>query len=96
MSDKADSGEKPLPWGFVRLWTDEEVMAAVEFLKREEPQIWADLEELERTTGDLTGTEAIHMQFGALSNLHPECGPQEISNLTWQIRDFRRASLGLD
>ncbi|WP_148257331.1 hypothetical protein [Agrobacterium tumefaciens] len=96
MTDKTDNEEKALPWGFVRLWSDQEVLAAVEFLKREMPQEWAELEELERTTGDLRDSEVILAQFGALSRLHPDCGPREISNLSWQIRDFRRAALDLD
>lgn len=95
MNDNADTAGKPLPWGFVRFWTDEEVMAAITFLKQERPHVWVELEKLERTTGDLSGSEAVDLQFGALSNLHPECGPREISDLSWQVRKIRRAALGL-
>ncbi len=77
-------------------WPDDDVAAAVEFLKRDIPTAWAELEELERTTGSIRGSEAALFQFGALSNLHPECGPNEISDLAWQVRLARRAALGLE
>lgn len=77
-------------------WPDDEVMAAVEFLKRDIPTAWAELEELERTTGSIRGSEAALFQFGALANLHPECNPNEIVDLEWQVRLARRAALGLE
>lgn len=77
-------------------WPDDEVMAAVEFLKRERPQVWTELEELERTTNSIRGSEAAGLQFGELCKLHPECGPNEIVDLEWQVRLIRRAALGLE
>ncbi|WP_041694604.1 hypothetical protein [Agrobacterium tumefaciens] len=79
-----------------RHWADDDVMAAVEFLKRERPQVWAELEELERATGSIRGSDAADLQFGALSKLYPECSFSEISDLAWQVRFIRRAALGLE
>lgn len=101
MTEKKDdetTPERPSGLRFVepRHWPDDEVTAAVEFLKRDIPEAWAELEELERTTGNLRDSDAWIFQFGALSNLHPECKPSEISDLAWQVRLVRRESLGLE
>lgn len=87
-------------WGLVKAktrdWSEEEVKEALEYVKREIPQEWAELEQLELTTGDLNGSRAIGIQFAALSELHPECEPYELSQLEDKIRDIRRINLGLD
>jgi hypothetical protein len=79
-----------------RDWTEEEVAETVAFLKQECAEIWAALVQLELTTGDLNGSEANDHHFGALSNLHPECEPNEIADLSWKVRLVRRGELGLE
>ncbi len=98
--DKSNSTEpKAGKWGLVeaksRDWTDAEVTEAVEYLKKDIPETWAELEKLEMTTGDLRGTDAVDMQYAILKELHPECEFYEISQLGGKVRDLRRAQLGL-
>jgi hypothetical protein len=65
-------------------------------LKQERPKIWADLVEIELTTGDLRGSEAKHIEFGALANCYPECQQSEISQLRWKVRQTRWTELGIE
>ncbi|RCS21528.1 hypothetical protein DUT91_20125 [Phyllobacterium salinisoli] len=78
-----------------RNWTDEEVAEAVEYLKRRRPEVWAELELLEMTAGDLCGSEAGGLEFATLTVLHSECKSYEIAQLESKVRDVRRAQLGL-
>jgi len=94
--DQKNSNPEENRWGLVKAktrdWTDEEVAVAVEYLKREIPDEWAELEQLELTTADLNGSRAIGIQFAALAELHPECEPYEMSQLSRKIPDVRRGA----
>jgi hypothetical protein len=79
-----------------RDWTEDEVAEAVAFLKQDMPEGWAELEELERTTGDLRVSEAADNLFALLSHLYPDCEPSEISQLAWKVRIARRSALGIE
>lgn len=79
-----------------RDWTEDEVTEAVAFLKQDMPEGWAELEELERTTGDLRESDAAGNLFAALSDLYPDCEPREISQLAWKVRIARRTALGIE
>src|SRR5690606_29675974 len=85
--------------GFVKAktrdWTDEEVAVAVEYLKREIPEEWAELEQLELTTGDLRHTRASAALYVALDELCPGTEGMAISDLRFKVRLVRRAELGL-
>ncbi|WP_276120896.1 hypothetical protein [Pararhizobium qamdonense] len=79
-----------------RDWTEDEVAEAVAFLKQDMPEGWAELEELERTTGDLRESDAAGNLFAALSDLYPDCEPSEISQLSLKVRIARRSALGIE
>ncbi|WP_147272240.1 hypothetical protein [Phyllobacterium salinisoli] len=84
-----------VPYAKTRDWTDEEVAVAVEYVKKDIPEAWAELERLEVATGDLRGSDAIGLQFATLAELHPECEFYEIGQLESKVRAVRRAQLGL-
>lgn len=79
----------------LRDWTPEEVAEAVAYVKQKRPDVWAELLELERTTGDLRGSDARHIEGGLLSILHPECKLTQIGQLISKLRDVRREELKL-
>lgn len=98
--DRKNSNPEENRWGLVeaktRDWTDEEVAVAVEFLKREIPDEWAELEQLELTTGDLRNTRASSILYASLKQLYPDTEGVAITDLAFQVRIIRRARLGLD
>ncbi len=78
-------------------WSDEEVAAAVAYLKQRIPQDWSELEQLELTTGDLTDAPAADMEMGALSLEYKErFDYRDIVRLAGRVRMARRAALGLN
>lgn len=97
--DRKNSNPEENRWGLVeaktRDWTDEEVAVAVEYLKREILEEWAELEQLELTTGDLRHTRASAALYVALDELYPGTEGMAISDLRFKVRLVRRAELGL-
>jgi hypothetical protein len=79
-----------------RDWTDKEVAEAIAHIKSERPDAWEELQRLEDTTGDLTGSEAIHIQTGILVRMHPECELNEITQLKSALRAVRQRRRVLD
>lgn len=84
--------------GWVRYeWSDEEVAAAVAFLKERYPQEWAELEKMEIETGDLTDSAAADIEMGALlAKYKDKFDHRDIVRLAGRVRMVRRAGLGLE
>lgn len=84
--------------GWVRYeWSDEEVAAAVAYLKERFPQEWAELEHLEKTTGDLSNSRASSLEFVTLMEKYEkDFDHRDIIRLLGLVRMVRRATLGLE
>jgi hypothetical protein len=78
-----------------RQWTQAEVQEAIAAVKNE-PGLWAELEEIEKTTGDLTDTEAGLREQRILARLHPGCRLIDDNELYAAVRLYRLAKLGLE
>lgn len=72
-----------------RDWTPQEVAEAAAHIKQERPDVWAELLELERTTGDLRGSKAADIEMGILGYLHPECDLSQLTQLFIKVRTKR-------
>jgi hypothetical protein len=83
--------------GWVRYeWSDEEVAAAVAFLKERYPQEWAELEHLEKTTGDLSNSRAGSLEFVELMKRYEtDFDRRDIIELRGMVRAARRRALGI-
>ncbi|MGE8450036.1 MAG: hypothetical protein ACN6OP_05290 [Pseudomonadales bacterium] len=83
--------------GWVRHeWSDEEVAAAVAYLKKRIPREWAELEQLEIQSGDLTGAPAADIEMGALSvEYKNRFDHRDIIELRGMVRAARRRALGI-
>lgn len=79
-----------------RDWTSEEVTEAAAYVKQERPDVWAELLELERTTGDLRESDAADIEMGLLGYLHPECDLSQLGQLMEKLRDKRLTELKLN
>jgi hypothetical protein len=79
-----------------RDWTDEEIAEAIAHIKSERPDAWEELQRLEDTTKDLTGSEALNIELGILVRMHPECELNEITQLFSAIRSVRQGLRILD
>jgi hypothetical protein len=55
-----------------RDWSDAEVQEAVAAIKAE-PGLWAELENIEKTTGESNGTEVGFKELQVLARLHSGC-----------------------
>lgn len=84
--------------GWVRYqWSDEEVAAAVAYLKERFPQEWAELEHLEKTTGDLSNSRASSLEFVTLLKRYEgDFDHRDIIELLGRVRAVRRTDLGLE
>lgn len=78
-----------------RKWSDEDVAEMVAHIKEVIPQYWIELEELERTTGDLTDAAAANMELGVMLKAHPTILFGDVVVLLERVRMARRAALGL-
>lgn len=77
-------------------WSEKEIAAAVAYLKKRIPQEWAELERLERTTGDLSDSHAGTVEFVELMNAYK--GNFDHRDIIWLltcVRGVRRADMGL-
>jgi hypothetical protein len=79
----------------MRKWTSSEIQEAAAFCKCERPDVWAKLQELERTTGDLTDSPAAEQQMRLLLVLHPDLDLIDLGTLYSDVRGVMRAELGL-
>ena len=84
--------------GWVRYeWSDEEVSAAVAYLKERFPQEWAELEHLEKTTGDLSNSRAGSLEFVELMKKYEKnFDRRDIIELRGMVRSTRRRTLGIE
>jgi hypothetical protein len=84
--------------GWVRYeWSDEEVAAAVAYLKERFPHEWAELEHLEKTTGDLSNSRASSLEFVTLlKRYEADFDHRDIIELLGRVRAVRRTDLGLE
>jgi len=83
-----------MKWAKSRVWTESEVQHAIAEM-RKVPNLWDEIERIEKTTGDFTGTEVDRQERRIMSRLHPECELNEVTDLYIAIRKYRRAQLGL-
>ncbi|MBR8653356.1 hypothetical protein KDH83_08565 [Achromobacter sp. Marseille-Q0513] len=78
-------------------WSQEEVAEAVAYLKERNPQDWAELEHLEKTTGDLSESSAPGIELAALMIKYEKAfDHRDVIQLQWRVRIARREMLGLD
>jgi hypothetical protein len=76
-----------------RKWTDVEVQRAIAEIKKE-PNLWEELEKIEKTTGDFRGTPAGLKEQEIVASLHRDCELNELTDLHVAIRRRRRTFLG--
>ena len=78
----------------VRNWTEADVLEAVTEMKKN-PELWQEIEHIEKTTGDFRDTDTGSKETRILARLHPECSLFETTDLYQAVRKYRRAQLGL-
>lgn len=83
------------PKASIREWTKQDVTDALVYLRRERPEIMAELDRLEIESGDLTDADSASIALGLLFKLHPECDLLEITDLFSAVRIERRSQLSL-
>ena len=76
-------------------WSQTDVVAAAEQFKLERPDRWVEMEMIEKTTGDMTGTDASAALRGVLTRMHPEVPHWVITELIGAVRAWNQKRLGL-
>ena len=78
-----------------RKWTPEEVDKAIAFIKEKAPDVWAELERVEATTGDFRNVKEFYIHAGLAAECFDIKSLIDLTNLVGAIRLKRIEDLGL-
>ncbi len=87
----------------IRQFSEAEAQEAIDYTKKNHPELWDEIVRIETTTGDFwmwdpearIPMEALEAEWRIAARMHPECDSAELGNLRSAVGALRRKQLGL-
>ena len=79
----------------LRQFSEAEAQKVIDYTKSNHPELWQEIERIEKTTAHFTDTEAGNAEDRILARIHPECNLADLANLGFAVRALRRKQFGL-